>query len=94
MSVVLIFEEMLKMDQKLKALAVGYSLAIVAALIMLILGIAGKLGIYTGAVEMMQKWHAFFSLSFLGIIGGMIEAAFFSFVFGYLFAWIYNKLTK
>ncbi len=79
------------MVQKLNEKALGYSLAIISAFVMLLLGILGKLGIYTGAVDMMQQWHVFFSLSFFGIIGGIIEAAIFSFVFGWLFAWIYNK---
>ncbi|MBR9690684.1 hypothetical protein GOV08_03285 [Candidatus Woesearchaeota archaeon] len=58
---------------------------------MLLLGILGNLGIYTSAAEQMMKWHTFFSLSIGGIIAGMIEAAIISFVFLYLFGWIYNK---
>lgn len=80
------------MDTKLNALVFGYTSAITAAIGMLILGIAGNMGVYEGAVEMMKEWHMFFSLSFAGIISGMIEAAIVSFIFGYVFAWIYNKL--
>jgi len=47
---------------KLNALAFGITAAIVSALSMLILGILGNWGIYTGAVEMMIQWHMFFSL--------------------------------
>lgn len=82
------------MNKKLNPLMLGYTATIVSALCMLVLGILGSLGIYTGAVEMMQKWHIFFSLSIGGIIAGMIEAAVGSFILIYIFAWLYNKLTK
>ena len=78
---------------KLNALAFGITAAIVSALSMLILGIFGNMGVYTGAVEMMRQWHMFFSLRPLGIFAGMAEAAVISFVFFYIFAWIYNKLV-
>ncbi|NQU79419.1 hypothetical protein HQ545_06650 [Candidatus Woesearchaeota archaeon] len=61
---------------------------------MLLLGIFGNLGVYTGAVDMMKQWHMFFSLSISGIIAGMVEAAIISFVIVYAFVWIYNKLAK
>lgn len=79
------------MTQKLNELALGYSLAIISAVSMLLLGIVGNLGIYLGAVNMMQQWHIFFSLSVFGIITGMIEAAVFGFIFGWLIALVYNK---
>ena len=78
---------------KLNPLAIGYALAIVSALSMLILGILANLGIYTGAAQMMQSCHMFFSLSIGGIIGGMIEAAIYSFILGYVFGWLYNKFV-
>ncbi len=77
---------------KSKPLALAGAAAIVVAVIMLLLGILGNIGVYTGAVEMMQQWHVFFSLSIGGIIVGMLEAAVVTFVFAYLFALIYNKL--
>lgn len=83
---------MKKAATKLNALVLGYAAAIVAAIIMLLLGILGNLGIYTGAVDMMIQWHMFFSLSIGGIIAGMIEAAIISFVFAYIFGWFYNRL--
>ena len=61
---------------------------------MLLLGILGNLGVYMGAVEAMMKWHMFFSLSVIGIIGGMIEAAIITFVFVYVIIWLYYKLAK
>ncbi len=79
------------MVQKLNEKALGYSLAIISAVVMLLFGILGKLGIYTGAVDMMQQWHMFFSLSVFGIIVGILEAAIWGFIFGWVFAWIYNK---
>ena len=82
------------MTNKLNALAFGITAAIVAALSMLVLGVAGNIGIYTGAVEMMSKWHMFFNLTTMGIITGMIEAAVISFIFFLLFGWIYNKFAK
>jgi len=77
--------------QKLNALALGYAAAILSAVCMLLLGILGNLGIYMSAVEAMMQMHLFFSLSIGGIIAGILEAAIWSFVVGYLFAWIYNK---
>ena len=81
------------MNKKLNSFAFGVSAAIVAALSMLILGIFGNMGIYTGAVEMMTQWHMFFSLSPVGIIAGMAEAAIISFAFLYIFGWVYNKFS-
>ncbi|MFQ5573069.1 MAG: hypothetical protein ACE5EJ_02335 [Nitrosopumilaceae archaeon] len=76
---------------ELNLTALGYAAAVVSAAGMLLLGILGNLGIYTGAVEMMQQWHTTFSLSFGGIVAGMIEAAIVSFLFAYTFGWAYNK---
>jgi hypothetical protein len=88
----LIKTEVKKMDEKrLAPVAFGYSAALISAIFMLLLGISGKMGIYTGAVEQMMKWHMFFSLSTGGIIAGMAEAALISFVFVFAFALIYNR---
>ena len=78
---------------KLRSLTLAGSAAIVAAVVMLLLGILGNIGVYTGAVEMMQQWHMFFSLSIGGIIAGMFEAAIITFVFIYLFAFLHNRLS-
>lgn len=61
---------------------------------MLLLGILGNLRVYMGAVEQMQKWHMFFSLSIGGIIAGMIEGAVWGFIIVYVFVWLYNKLNR
>ena len=79
------------MGDKLNPLALGYAGALLSAAGMLLLGIMGNIGIYTSAVEAMQQWHLFFSLSVGGIVAGMIEAAVWSFVTAYAFGWIYNK---
>jgi len=82
------------MNEKLNALALGYAGAIVSAICMLLLGVLGNLGFYMGAVARMQEWHMFFSLSAVGIITGMIEAAIITFVTLYVFGLIYNSLNK
>ncbi|MBP2030801.1 ABC-type antimicrobial peptide transport system permease subunit [Methanohalophilus levihalophilus] len=78
---------------ELKSAALAIALAIVSALIMLVLGILARVGIYTGAAEMMMQWHMFYSLTIPGIIAGMVEAGIISFIFGYIFAVLYNKMT-
>jgi hypothetical protein len=81
------------MPEKLRPKGFGLALAAISALIMLGLGVLGNLGIYTGAVEQMQGWHIFFSLSVGGIIAGMVEAALWGLILGSVFAWLYNSLT-
>jgi len=82
-----------KMAEKLNELALGYAGAIVIAAFMLLLGIGGSVGLYASAAQQMMKWHMFFSLSPLGIITGMIEAAVFGFVALYALGWVYNKFV-
>jgi hypothetical protein len=62
----------------------------ISAGVMLLLGVFGTLGLYVGAVDMMMQWHLYFSLSVVGIIAGMIEAAIVTVVFCYGFVWVYN----
>jgi hypothetical protein len=81
------------MEAKLNPMALGLSGSIVSAAVMLLLGILGKFGVYEGAVDMMTRWHMFFSLSPLGIIGGMVEAAVISFALLYILAAIYNRFA-
>jgi hypothetical protein len=78
---------------ELKPLAAGYSVAVVSAVGMLLLGILGNLGLYLGAVAAMQKWHVFFSLSVTGIVAGIVEAAVSGFVVAYAVIYLYNKLS-
>jgi len=81
------------MSKGINALAFGYAGGTLAAACMLLLGILGKLGVYLGAVGMMQTWHLFFTLSIGGIIAGMVEAAVIGFVTLYALGWLYNKFS-
>ncbi len=83
----------IEIKQKLDGKALGYSFAIISALCMLLLGILGNLGVYLGVVEMMEQWHLFFTLSIVGIVGGMIEAGVIGFLAGWLIALFYNKFA-
>lgn len=82
------------MNQQLQANALASTGAVVAAFSMLLLGIGANVGVYEGAANMMQEWHLFFSFSFVGIIGGMIEGAIISYVFLYVFALVYNRMAR
>ena len=77
--------------EQLNAHAFGLAGAILSAACMLVLGVLGSLGLYMKAVTAMMDWHVFFSLSPIGVIGGMVEAAVISYVGLYAFVWIYNK---
>ena len=81
------------MAQKLNELALGYAGAIVSAVIMLLLSIGSPIGMYKDAAMQMGQMHMFYSVSVLGTITGMIEAAVLSFVFLYALAWTYNKFA-
>jgi hypothetical protein len=78
---------------KLNIFAFSISAAIVAALMMLTLGIMANMGIYLGAAEMMEDVHLYFDLTAIGIIIGMIEAAIMGFIVGLIFGFIYNRLA-
>ena len=78
---------------KINALGLGYAGAIVSAVFMLLLGIGWNTGVYQSAAEQMAKWHLFFTPSLGGILAGMVEAAVWSFVGLYAFAWLYNKFA-
>lgn len=79
--------------KKLNALALGYAGATILAIIMLLFGMLGNLGLYEHIGQTMQQWHIFLSISTGGIIGGMIEVIIGSFIFFYIFAVIYNVFT-
>ena len=80
--------------RELNAIALGASGAIVAAAVMLLLGVFGAVGVYEGAVAMMEQWHLFFEPTVVGTVAGMVEAAVISFVLVYAFAWLYNALAR
>ena len=77
----------------LKPLALGYSLAIVSAICMLVISILGWLGLYAKGVAAMQNWHVYYNLTIVGVLAGIVEAAIVSFVAGILIAWLYNKFV-
>lgn len=79
---------------RLDAAAFGYAGGILSAAIMLLLGILGNLGVYMQAVKQMQDWHMFFSLTAMGILGGIVEAAVVGFVLSYVFGLLYNSLCR
>lgn len=79
------------MDQQLNVHAFSLAGAVVSAISMLLLGIGLNVGVYEGAAKQMAKWHLFFSPSLGGIFAGMIEAAIISYIFLYLFGWLYNR---
>lgn len=78
----------------LDAGAFAAAAAIVSAVVMLLLGVFGALGIYEGAVEMMQRWHLYFTPTLGGTLAGMIEGAVVGYVVAYAFAWVYNRLAR
>lgn len=81
------------MTEKLNALALGYAGAILGAACMVLTAVLAKFGIYENFANMMEELHLFFSMSALGIIAGMIEAAVWGFVALYVLGWLYNKLA-
>lgn len=66
--------------------------AIFAGLGMLLLSIANALGIYEGAVNMMQQWHMFYTPTIVGTITGIIEAAIITYVSILIVVGIYSLL--
>lgn len=74
--------------------ALGMSAAVLAGLCMLLLSLLGLAGVYTGAVEIMQQWHMWYSLTPFGIVLGIVEAGVASYVGGWLFGFFYNKFAK
>lgn len=80
------------MHQRWNVRSLTFAAAVLSALAMLLLGIAGNIGIYSGAVDMMERWHQFFTLTPLGILAGMIEGAFWGGLFAALIALLYNRM--
>ncbi|MFC7130508.1 hypothetical protein [Haloferax chudinovii] len=78
----------------LDALALAGAAAVVSAVVMLLLGVFGAIGVYEGAVAMMEQWHLFFEPTVVGTVAGMVEAAVISFVLVYAVAWLYNLFAR
>lgn len=81
-------------SSQLDPTALAAAAAILSAAVMLLLGIFGRVGIYVGALEMMEQWHLFFRPTVGGTLAGMVEAAVVSFVLAWLFGWLYNRLAR
>lgn len=78
----------------LNPLALAGAAAIVSVIVMLLLGLFGAIGVYEGAVGMMEQWHLYFEPTVVGTLAGMFEAAVISVVFVYPFAWLYNAFVR
>jgi hypothetical protein len=77
---------------KLNALALGYSLAIISAGMMLFMGLFGSSYGYMGGGMMMQ-WQILVGFSFFRVIFGVIGAGIVGFMWGWLIASLYNKFA-
>lgn len=82
------------MGQDLEPVAFSGAAALLAAAIMVVLGVLGNLGIYTGLASAMQQWHMFFDLTPVGIVAGAVEAAVLTFLMCYPFVVLYNRLLE
>mgnify|MGYP000668614885 CR=1 FL=1 len=78
----------------LDALALAGAAAVVSAVVMLLFGVFGAIGVYERGIEAMEQWHLFFEPTVVGTVAGMIEAAVISFVLMYTFAWLYNTFAR
>lgn len=76
------------------ALAFAEAAAVFSAIVMIVLGVFGAIGVYEGAVEMMQQWHLFFEPTVIGTVAGAVEAAVIAFVLAFAFARLYNSLAR
>jgi hypothetical protein len=79
---------------QLDSQALAGAAAVVSAIVMLLLGVFGAIGVYEGAVEAMEQWHLFFEPTVVGTVAGMVEAAVISSVVMYTFAWLYNTFAR
>ncbi|MCA9373998.1 MAG: hypothetical protein R3B71_01165 [Candidatus Gracilibacteria bacterium] len=79
---------------KLNAHALGAASALLAALCMLVIGILAMMGVYMEAYQIMKAFHIWFDATLIGTLIGMVEAGVISYIAGYLFAELYNRLSK
>ena len=78
----------------LDALALAGAAAVVSAVVMLLFGVFGAIGVYERGIEAMEQWHLFFEPTGVGTVAGIVEAAVASFVLVYAFAWLYNSFAR
>lgn len=76
---------------RINPFALGYTLAILGALYVLVVSIIGSMGYAQGMMEMMQRYHWAYSLTFFGILGSMAYSAICGLISGFLIGWLYNK---
>ncbi|NIA02097.1 MAG: hypothetical protein GWP15_01810 [Nitrospirae bacterium] len=79
--------------KKLSPNAIGLAAAILSAVCMLVIGVLAMFEFRMEAFEMMKTMHIWFDATVVGVLLGMVEAFVFSYVVGYLFALLYNKLA-
>ena len=80
--------------EKLNTLALGYAAAIISGAGMRLLSRLANIGIYTSAAEQVSKWHMFYSVTIVGTITGVIEAAIISFGVLYAIGGVANTCVK
>ncbi|MFT4921518.1 MAG: hypothetical protein ACI8XM_000719 [Haloarculaceae archaeon] len=80
--------------RELNPIALASAGAVVAAAVMVLLGIFGAVGVYEGAVRMMEQWHLFFEPTVVGTVAGVVEAVIITFAFTYSVAWLYNVFAQ
>lgn len=78
----------------LQAQPISLALAVWSAIVMLVLWVLAQMGFYVSAAQAMMAWHMFFNFTFMGLVGGMVEAAVVSYLGAYLFVLIYNTLQN
>ncbi|MBI4152003.1 hypothetical protein HY496_03460 [Candidatus Woesearchaeota archaeon] len=79
--------------QSLNVLGLGYTVAVVRVVFVLLVSLLGSLGYMQEAVSVVASLHFTFSLTPLGILAGLAETALWGFLMGLLFGWVYNLVT-
>ncbi|PGF14140.1 hypothetical protein CP556_24215 [Natrinema sp. CBA1119] len=57
---------------------------------MLLLGLFGMIGVYESGVEMMDRWHLFFTPIPAGTFAGILESVIITGVYTYMVAKLHN----
>ncbi len=79
--------------KKLSPNAIGLAAAILSTVCMLVIGVLAMFEIRMEAFEMMKTMHLWFDATVVGVLLGMVEAFVFTYVAGFLFALLYNRLA-
>ncbi len=78
---------------KVDSYALAYALAILFAAWALVISLSGMMGWGAGMVEMMQKFHPWYSLSLGGIVIGLAWSALCGLLTGFVGGWLYNEFS-